>query len=94
MAIGNMEDFYAQAKDADILIYNSTVSGEIRSMEEFLSLSPLLKDFRAVRDGNVWCTEQSMFQRPSCAAEMIEDFHELMRDEPCEENLHYLHRIS
>ncbi len=89
-----MESFYAQARDADILVYNSTVSGEIRTREQLLSLSPLLAEFKAVRDGAVWCTEQSMFQRSSAAAEMIADFHELMKDEPNEEALCYFHRIS
>ena len=88
-----MESFYAQARDADLLIYNSTVSGEIETMEQFLSLSPLLADFQAVRNGNVWCTEQSMFQRSSAAAEMIADFHELMQEQPEEESLRYFHRI-
>ena len=88
-----METFYAQARDADVLVYNGTVGGEIESMDRFLDLSPLLGDFRAVREGNVWCTEQSMFQRSSAAAGMILDFREILRPEPQEELLHYLHRI-
>lgn len=87
------ESFYAQARDADILIFNGTVGGEIENQEQFLSLSPLLADFRAVREGNVWCTEQSMFQRSSAAAGMIADFREILRPEPKEEQLQYLHRI-
>lgn len=30
-----MEDFYAAAKDADILIYNSTIEGELYSVVNF-----------------------------------------------------------
>ena len=89
-----MESFYAQARDADVLIYNSTASVDVRTMEELLTLCPQLRDFKAVREGCVWCTEQSMFQRSSAAAEMIADFHEILRDAPQEENLTYLHRIA
>ena len=89
-----MESFFSQARDADVLIYNSTVAGEIGTMEEFLKLSPLLKEFKAVKEGNVWCTEQSMFQRSSAAAEMIADFHEILSDRPQEDTLRYLHRLT
>ncbi len=33
----SLEDFYAGAKDADVLIYNSTIEGEIRTMDELLA---------------------------------------------------------
>ena len=88
-----MESFFSQARDADVLVYNSTVAGEIGTMEEFLKLSPLLKEFKAVKEGNVWCTEQSMFQRSSAAAEMIADFHEILSNKPREDTLRYLYRL-
>ncbi len=40
-----MEDFYAAAKDADILIYNSTIEGELYSVDELLAKSTLFSDF-------------------------------------------------
>ena len=89
-----MEAFWDGARDADVLIYNSTVAGEIGTLEDFLKLSPLLGEFRAVREGRVWCTEQSMFQRSSAAADIIADFRELLRDEPDESALRYFHRLK
>ena len=89
-----MESFYAQARDADILVYNSTVAGEVPDMDRFLTLSPLLSEFRAVQNGEVWCTEQSMFQRSSAAVGMISDFREILRDAPDEDSLTYLYRID
>lgn len=89
-----MEAFYAQARDADVLIYNSTIAGELETLEDFLRLNPLLEDFRAVREGRVWCTEQSMFQRSSAAAGIIADFYEILQDAPREETLRYLHRLN
>lgn len=87
-----LESFYAQARDADVLIYNSTVAGDVEDMEDFLALSPVLKDFRAVKENNVWCTEMSMFQRTSAAADMIADLRAVL--DGTGDNLHYLHRIK
>ena len=87
-----MESFYAQARDADVLIYNSTVAGDVTDMESFLSQYPLLRDFKAVKEGNVWCTEMSMFQRSSAAADMIRELRTVVSGDEGED-LRYLHRI-
>ena len=50
-----MEAFYAKAKDANMIIYNSIVDGELETIDELVALSPLLTDFKAVKEGNVWC---------------------------------------
>ncbi len=65
------ETFYALAKDADFLIYNSTVDGGILSAEQLIEKNPLLADFRAVQCGNIWCTEKNMFQQTTAAADVI-----------------------
>ena len=57
-----MEDFYLGAKDADVLIYNSTIDGQLETVDELLDKSGLLADFKAVREGNVWCTRENLFQ--------------------------------
>lgn len=44
-----MEDFYADAKNADILIYNSTIEGEISTLEELKQKNALFADFRQYR---------------------------------------------
>lgn len=58
-----LEDFYAGAKDADVLIYNSTIEGMVSTIDELVAKCALLADFRAVQNGNVWCTTQSFFSR-------------------------------
>ena len=88
-----MESFYAQARDADVLIYNSTVAGDVTDMDSFLSQHPLLGDFKAVREGDVWCTEMSMFQRSSAAADMIKEIRAAVSGD-AGEHLRYLHRIQ
>ena len=73
-----MEEFYAKAKDSDYLIYNSTIAGAIHSVDELLDKGPLLKDFRAVQEGNVWCTTQSLFQKPTGLADLIVDISRML----------------
>lgn len=90
-----MEAFYAAARDADVLIYNSTVGSEIYTIQELLQKSELLADFKAVQEGNVWCTEQSMFQQTSAVAGMISDINAaLSEDESRGEELQFLHKLN
>lgn len=90
-----METFYAEAKDADCLIYNSTIDGELQTLAELLQKSPLLADFKAVKEGNVWCTGKNMFQETMGLGDMILDIHAVLSEkEPDESELHYLHRLK
>ena len=88
----DMESFYASAKDADILIYNSTIDGELERLEQLLQKSGLLADFKAVRNGDVWCTGQNMFQESMGLGEMILEIHAILT-EPQPRDLTYLHRL-
>ena len=77
----SLEDFYAGAKDADVLIYNSTIEGEIRTMDELISKCPLLAQCKAVQQGNVWCTAQSLFQQSMEMPDLILDMHKVFTGE-------------
>ena len=88
-----MEDFYAGARDADYIIYNSTIDGELKSLDELLKKSELLKDFKAVKEGNVWCLTKSMFQETTCLGDVIMDIHRMLtEDDP--DGLTYLYRLE
>ncbi len=76
-----MENFYSTAKDADFIIYNSTIDGELSSVEELISKNPLLEDFRAVQNGNVWCTNKNMFQETTQFGLMISDIRRMLTDD-------------
>lgn len=76
-----MEQFFATAKDADYIIYNSTIGGELHSMEELLEKSPLLAQFRAVQNGNVWCTGKNMYQETTQLGQMIQSFQKIFSGE-------------
>lgn len=58
-----MEQFYASAKDADVIIYNATIDNPPASLDELVQKNELLADFKAVKSGNVWVCEQDMYQQ-------------------------------
>lgn len=70
-----MEEFYAAAKDADCLIYNSTIDGELDTVDDLVAKSSMLRDFKAVQSGSVWCTTNDMYQHTMSAGAFIEDLH-------------------
>lgn len=76
-----MEAFYEIAKDADIFIYNSLVDNEVNSIEELLAKNSILADCKAVRNGDVWCAGQNLFQQSTNASEMIADFYAILHDD-------------
>lgn len=89
-----MEEFYAQAIDADYIIYNSTIDGEIYTLDELYGKSALLADFKAVQEGNVWCTGKNLFQETTSLGDLIVEIHTILADEDVEDSeLNYLHRI-
>jgi iron complex transport system substrate-binding protein len=88
-----MEKFYATAKDADIIIYNATIDGEVASIDQLTAKNELLKDFKAVRSGEVYCTDQNMYQQMIQTGTIISDFHTaLMGGDSAK--LVFLHKLS
>ncbi len=91
----DMEAFYAGARDADVLIYNSTIDGELNTLDQLLAKSELLGDFKAVREGNVWCSEHDLFQKSSAAAVMIRELNRILSgDAAGEDQLEFFHRLK
>ena len=76
-----METFYAAAKDADILIYNATIAESLSTLEELLEKHELLREFKAVQNGQVWCTTRSMYQETTALGEMIRSLHRIFSDD-------------
>lgn len=74
------EVFYAAAKDADVLIYSSTIDGGIEDISALLEKNSLFADFKAVKSGNVWCTDKNMFQQTTAAAEIVSDLNLIFTD--------------
>ena len=76
-----METFYETAKDADILIYNAAIADNLETLDELLEKNELMRDFKAVKDGNVWCTTRSMYQETTELGEMIRSMHRIFADD-------------
>ena len=87
-----MEEFYAAAKESDYLIYNSTIDGEIHSISELLAKAPVLKDFKAVQAGNVWCTTKNLYQESMSVGAMLEDIHAIFSGS--QEDGTYLYKLQ
>ena len=91
----DMETFFAGARDADVIIYNSTIGGEIETIDDLLSKNDLLREFKAVRNGNVWCTRQNMYQDTTQLGLMIRSFHEIFSGEADNlDEVPYLYRLK
>ena len=87
-----MEEFYAAAREADYLIYNSTIDGELSSAEELFGKSELLENFKAVREGNVYCTTRDLYQSSMELGTMIADIHGMLDGEG--DGLTYLYGLD
>ena len=87
----SMESFYALTKDADILIYNATIDGELQTLDQLLQKDAMLGEFKAFKEGKVWCSEQDMFQQTTGAADMIADLHSIFYADGAE--LTFLHAL-
>ena len=87
-----MEQFYAVAKDADVIIYNATIDEPLASLEELVQKNSLLADFRAVQTGDVWLCDQNMYQKMIATGDIIADIHKALCGEG--DDLTYLRRLT
>lgn len=79
------EEFYKTAKDADVLILNTTIEGGVGSLEALVECNGLFKDFKAVQSGEVYETSASLYQSVDKSAEIITDLHRIFTEEVPEE---------
>lgn len=90
-----METFYATAKEADVILYNSAITGEVDTLEQLLALNPLLGDFKAVKTGNVWCTAQNMYQETMQLGQMTREMHAIFTAADADDlHLDYFYRLK
>lgn len=87
-----IEEFYNGAKNADFLIYNSSIDGGVATIDELLDKCAVLKDFKAVQEGKVWCTTNDMYQQSMSIGYLIEDIHTMLQEK--EEEMKYLFRLE
>ena len=89
----SMEEFYAKAKNADYLIYNASIDSSINSIADLTAKSELFADFKAVKNGNVWCTGKSLYQATDIVGNLITDIN-LMLTDGDESGMTFLYRVK
>jgi iron complex transport system substrate-binding protein len=88
-----MEAFYDKAVNADILIYNSAIESDLRSINDLTSLAGQFEDFKAVRNGDVWCTSKNVFQKTTGAADMIKEMNSIFCGTDDDSGMEYFHKL-
>lgn len=73
-----MEDFYQVGVNADYIIYNASIDTPISTISELLAKSGLFADFKAVKEGNVWCAGKYLYQATDIAGQLIWDIHQML----------------
>jgi len=87
-----MEEFYWAAVDADYLIYNATIDQPLKDLDDLMNKSALFKDFKAVKEGNVWCTGKYLYQATDIVGSLITDIHRMLGGE--REGMTFLYKID
>ena len=69
-----LEQFYARGKDADIYMSPGTLPQYgITSIKKLVTVYPMLRDFRSIKRGNVWCFQPWYWESIDKTDEIIED---------------------
>lgn len=87
-----VEEFYASAKEADVLIYNSTIAGELEDIDSLIALCPVLSDFKAIKNGDVYCTSNNFFQRTCSMAEFTVEVNQILKGS-AKEQMEFLYKL-
>lgn len=88
----SMEEFYNAAVDADYLIYNATIDNPISGVDELLAKSALFSDFKAVQEGNVWCTGKYLYQATDIVGSLITDINRMLTGET--DGMIFIHKLD
>ena len=87
-----LEQFYAAAVNADYLIYNAAIDNPLPNVDALLAKSNLFADFKAVREGNVWCTGKYLYQATDIVGSLITDIHHMLTGE--EEGMNFIYKLD
>ena len=87
-----LEDFYTDALDADILIYNSTIDGELFSIDDLIKKNALFADLKAVKEGNVFCLKQEFFQTTTGTPDFLIDMKKML--EGRDDDYRFIYRLE
>ena len=87
-----MEAFYEAAAEADYIVYNASIDTPLTNISELTQAQPLLADFRAVREGNVFCTGKSLYQATDGIGTFIGDLRDMLSGKT--DGMTFLYRLQ
>ena len=86
-----MEAFYEAAAQADFIVYNAAIETPAQSVESLIAMQPLFSDFKAVKEGNVWCANRWLYQATDGIGTFIKDLRAMLEGQ--KEGMTFLYRL-
>lgn len=83
------ESFYGAVTDCDYFIYNTNISGDIESINDLEKKCPVLRNTKAVKNGNVFVIDRNFYQSPMSISDYIMDINQMLTGGKCK----YLRKI-
>ncbi len=69
----DLEMFYQKGVDADVFFLSNTKAGGIKTIEDLVTVNDILKNFKSVQTGNVWCYKPWFWQSVDKPDEIFRD---------------------
>ncbi len=88
-----IEEFYQDAVNTEVLIYDNTSDTSVKSVEDILEYGEFLGDIKAIQDGNVWGVNKNYWQSADDVATMIEDISTILYHPENADSLHYFYKM-
>lgn len=80
-----MEEFLYRAKDADILIYNSTVGTPLQSIEDLKEKHPMFAQLKGVKNQQVYDTGKNFYQQTSDMVLFAKELQQVLQNQQIHE---------
>ena len=59
----------------------SSIDGGVTTVDELIGKCNILKDFKAVQEGQVYCTTNDMYQQSMAIGYLLQDMHTVLTDD-------------
>ena len=89
-----IEEFFAGAQDADILIYDTTSDSSVKTLSDLVAYGDYLAELDVVKEGNVWGMASSYWQCADDTATIIEELYTIMHHPEDATNLKYYFKLE
>ena len=85
------EAFFEAVSDCDYLIYNTTISGPLYSLDELASKCEVLKNTKAYKEGNVYATTENIYVKAMGLPDIARDINNIVNGNS---ELIYLYKLN